>query len=147
MKDTNNLLTHSQWSSGEYSNPTNIATGLGQKYQISNKFSSIGENSIKITRIGDEKTWTEARTYNVSKNTFTISCDVLAKCSGRLYFVAIYTDNTQDFSFTEFNVKDDVQHITTVGTINQSKTISFVSIRVMVERVGGFVYADNFSIT
>ena len=147
MKDTNNLLTHSQWSSGEYSNQTNIATSLGQKYQISNEFSSIGENSIKITRVGNNVIWTESRIYNPSKNTFTCSCDILAKNRGQVYFVAVYGDTTQDVVFTDVEVKDDVQHITVSGSINQSKPLSFVSIRFIIRDIGGFIYVDNISIT
>ena len=51
MKDTKNLLTHNQWSAGEYENSPEIFEKEPNITKIcSNDYSDIGEQSIKITK-------------------------------------------------------------------------------------------------
>ena len=47
MKDTNNILTHNQWSGGEYDGNTGGMETNGILI-TSNDYSNIGENSFKI---------------------------------------------------------------------------------------------------
>lgn len=51
VKDNNNLLNFNQWSCGEYNNNLNdftLNTTQQQKNIISNDYSKIGENSLKM---------------------------------------------------------------------------------------------------
>ena len=77
MKDTNNLLTHNQWTSGDYTNDLTDFTRI-QSSKITNKYSTIGESSINLDRI-DNTWWINVPANLSTTGDYTFSIDILNK--------------------------------------------------------------------
>lgn len=76
MKDNNNLLSHNQWTAGEYGNsiPVMLVNTIGV---ITNKYSNIGEQSLKLTKNASSGSYSRI-IYNQSiiNKTVTISAHI-----------------------------------------------------------------------
>lgn len=144
MKDTNNLLSYNQWSCGEYENIlTGVNNGAGQNTVISNTWSSIGENSFKISRIGESSSWSECR-VNTNKNEITASCDILALSYCTLSVVVDYSDNSQNHNSVSIHSSNSVQNVSVHFENNTNKTVVKASLRI--SNVTSLVYVDNLKL-
>ena len=77
VKDTNNLLTHNQWTSGDYTNDLTDFTRI-QSSKITNQYSTIGESSINLNRI-DNTWWINVPANLSTTGDYTFSIDILNK--------------------------------------------------------------------
>ncbi len=146
MKDTNNLLTYNQWSAGDYEQSTNgLINASGYQVQLSNQWSHIGENSFKITRIGDSGTWAECDT-DTNKKELTASCSILAGNGCGLRVILYYTDDTTIFESVTIPASNNIQTPSVNIVADSTKTVSKVALRINNISSNSFVYVDNIKI-
>ena len=95
MKDNNNLLSHNQWSAGEYENYPEIFYTAPMTDRIcTNEYSSIGEQSIKLTKKADSGTYARASYDNsIINKTVTASAMIKTNSPGQLVLLEI-SENT-----------------------------------------------------
>ena len=89
MKDTNNLLTHNQWTCGEYANNPemfNIAYLVNRV--CTNKYSDIGEQSIKLTKLGSSGSYARV-SYNQSIINKTVTASATIKTENATAFLIL----------------------------------------------------------
>lgn len=146
VKDKNNLLTHSQWSTGEYDNTLSIVDWTGQKSEISSNYSSVGETSYKITRIEDSQYWSDIILAQ-SLSSYTVSCNIYSpSANGYLFAVTRYSDGTTTDSYVGFTAMDKIQSVSCNGIVTSGKTVSRVTLRIAGGSKDNSVYMDNPSI-
>ncbi|MCR5027401.1 MAG: hypothetical protein K6A34_08175 [Methanobrevibacter sp.] len=144
MKDNNNLLSYNQWSCGEYDNVlSGVNNGSGQTTEISNSWSSIGENSFKISRVAETSSWSECR-VQTNKNEITASCDILALSNCVISIVTDYSDGSQAYNSVNIYASNSVQNASVHFENNTNKTITRVSLRI--SGVISLVYIDNLNL-
>lgn len=117
MKDKTNLLSYNQWSATDYLNNTNDFTydPLVIKAEQNNQFSTIGENSLKITLLSTtSSTGKRVRIYCEDKlisKTLNLTCNIKTNnCICEIFLVE------------EFNITPITQRIVRVPE-NTSKSI------------------------
>lgn len=74
MKDTTNILTYNQWSCGDY----NGINGFYNEAELTNKYSSIGEYSIRAKRTSS-RWWSDTIISLPRTGQYTLSCKILNK--------------------------------------------------------------------
>ena len=91
VKDNNNLLSHNQWSAGEYENYPEIFYTAPMTDRIcTNEYSSIGEQSIKLTKKADSGTYARASYDNsIINKTVTASAMIKTNNPGQLVLLEI----------------------------------------------------------
>ena len=147
MKDTNNLLTHNQWSAGEYENTPEIFSVKPYVNNIcTNNYSDIGEQSIKITKLQSSGSYARIMYNNgISNKTVTASATIKTENnSATLILLEIGSNgliNQQSVdvpanSFTKVNVS---LHSTTSNT---SFGVQFNNNG----NVNSFIHIDNVSL-
>ena len=124
MKENNNLLTHDLWSAKEYNNTTTWINDNSQsKIESSNKFSTIGEKSLKYKHTRSE--WGDyvyTTISNIQTNTqYTLSFDAYIR-QGILNVRLANDSRLNTLSQVEVPSSDKIQHIslscTTPSSIN-----------------------------
>lgn len=75
MKDTTNILTYNQWSCGDYNG---INEFYNEAAELTNKYSSIGEYSIKAKRTSS-RWWSDTIISLPRTGQYTLSCKILNK--------------------------------------------------------------------
>lgn len=95
MKDNNNLLSHNQWSAGEYENYPEIFYTAPMTDRIcTNEYSSIGEQSIKLTKIADSGAYARVSYDNsIINKTVTASAMIKTNNRGELILIEISGNN------------------------------------------------------
>ena len=88
MKDTNNLLTYNQWTCGDYNG---INEFYNEAVELTNKYSSIGEYSIRAKRTSS-RWWTDTTISLSSTGQYTLSCKILNK-SGAVAVLRLLQNN------------------------------------------------------
>lgn len=149
MKDTNNLLTDNQWSGSDYLENNTGFTGYNSTNTLResvNEWSSIGENSLRITRLTSSSHWVRVYYSNSIKSKI-----VTGKATIKT------TDSSVTVSLLELNGGTTVQTATvvvpagTVFNVNLSLTSGDANTRFALHTVSGgnigdVYYIDDLSI-
>ena len=148
MKDTNNLLTHNQWSATEYLKSKEgfiVYNSSNVSRENTNSWCVIGETSLKITNLKSTSPWVKAGCDQsfVSK-TVTGSITVNAKFPVQIYLIE-QKDGVY-INYTHVNVPKD-----TVTDVNLSLSTGMdndsVKIQILVQGdIGAFCYVDDISL-
>lgn len=114
MKDTNNLLDHNTWSSGEYNNNPEIFNLAPSTMRIvSNEYSNIGESSIRLTKTVASGAYARiTHTENLSNKTVTASAHIRSATKKATMIII------------ELNGSSIVQQASVDVPANTSKTVS-----------------------
>lgn len=140
MKDTNNLYNYNVWSCTEYNNNTDDFDKTDNIQLIpSNDFSSIGENSLKITCAqANEFMELQKITGLTDGKTFTISLvmynpTVSVRCR-------LKSDNNSNITTTTVPPSDNSKKISVTGVIPVN--YGNMGLRMFIDGIGS-VYVDN----
>ena len=114
VKDTNNLLDHNTWSSGEYNNNPEIFNLAPSTMRIvSNEYSNIGESSIRLTKTAASGAYARiTHTENLSNKTVTASAHIRSATQKATMIII------------ELNGSSIVQQASVDVPANTSKTVS-----------------------
>ena len=136
MKDTNNLLDYNIWSGTDYNNDI---TGFNKTPTSSNEYSSIGENSLKLTRTTDDyNNYTTEHMKSLPSNNYRLTVDVYSpKATGRI--VIFIGDDNQ--VMTNFGSSPNVQSI-----LLQADNTNFRGFRLLNDTKGQSIWLDNISL-
>lgn len=140
MKDKSNLLTHNQWSAGEYYDTISQTHGLSS--QMSKDFSTIGETSYKIIRSSELNRYWELR-VKTTGNIFTASCQICSNIKGYFNILLVYVDGSEEYNQISFSGNYNVQNL--FISKNANGEVSRVSLRIVINN-NSLVYLDNPSI-
>lgn len=136
MKDTNNLLDYNIWSGTEY---THDITGFSKTPISSNEYSSIGENSLKLTRTTDDyNNYTTEYMKSLPSSNYRLTVDVYSPQAGGR--IVMFTGDTEQV-MTSFSPSPNVQSISL-----QANSTNFRGIRLMNDTKGQGIWFDNFSL-
>lgn len=148
MKDTGNLLTYNQWTCGEYENSPEIFT-LAQQVNktCTNKYSDIGEQSIKITKLAVSGSYSRI-IYNQSiiNKTVTASATIKTEDNSATFFLLEldrYNVINQKYVTIPSNSFIKVTLLLEGGTSNTLFAIQFNNNG----DVNSFIHIDNISLT
>lgn len=140
MKDTNNLYNYNVWSCTEYNNNTDDFDKTENIQLIpSNDFSSIGENSLKITCAqANEFMELQKITGLTEGKTFTISLvmynpTVSVRCR-------LKSDNNSNITTITVPPSDNSKHVSVTGVIPVN--YGNMGLRMFIDGIGS-VYVDN----
>ena len=140
MKDNNNLYNYNVWSGTEYNNNTD---DFDKTYNIqltpSNDFSSIGENSLKITcaqanefmELQKITGLTEGKTFTISL--FMYNPTVSVRCR-------LKSDNNSNITTITVPPSDNSKHVSVTGVIPVN--YGNMGLRMFIDGIGS-VYVDN----
>jgi len=146
VKDTNNLLTFNQWSSGEYNNTLNdFYIGSGVTTYLSNKNSIIGENCLQINSIGNSYLRLDCILSNPTNTTFKGTANILTSGTTSLLIVFTYLDNTQDIRGASVPVNNTFNKIIVNTYPTKQETLKSVSLRILSSE-NNIVFVDNFTL-
>jgi len=140
VKDTNNLYNYNVWSCTEYNNNTDDFDKTENIQLIpSNDFSSIGENSLKITCAqANEFMELQKITGLTEGKTFTISLvmynpTVSVRCR-------LKSDNNSNITTITVPPSDNSKHVSVTGVIPVN--YGNMGLRMFIDGIGS-VYVDN----
>lgn len=136
MKDTNNLLDYNIWSGTDYNNDI---TGFNKTPTSSNEYSSIGENSLKLTRTTDDyNNYSTEHMKSLPSNNYRLTVDVYSpKTSGNL---VMFTGDADQVNVL-FNPSPNVQSLSL-----QANNTNFRGIRLLNYTKGQSIWLDNISL-
>lgn len=136
MKDTNNLLDYNIWSGTEY---THDITGFSKTPTSSNEYSSIGENSLKLTRTTDDyNNYTTEHMNSLPSNNYRLTVDVYSPKSGGN--LVMFTGDTDQVNVL-FNPSPNVQSLSL-----QANNTNFRGFRLLNYTKGQSIWLDNISL-
>lgn len=150
VKDKNNLLSHNQWSGGDYNpNLIEISNGNGVETIISDEYSYNGDHSFKITTISNTQTWAEIRVnqlLNDSQGKLTI---YTPENNMSVYLLITYDDYTQDSSSVSVYSNSNPQDITIpLPQYDSSKTFLRISLRISFPaQMDNYCFIDNINLS
>lgn len=138
MKDNNNLLSHNQWSAGEYENSKAQSMDWGATVYKTNEYSIVGESSLKVIRTES----THGVRFNYSNS--IINKTITARLSLR-------TENTIWVALREMNSNDVINQTTSSFTgigdvellLSSSNNNSSFQIQLYGIPDGNIVFVDN----
>ena len=140
MKDNNNLYNYNVWSGTEYNNNTDDFNKTDNiQLTPSNDFSSIGENSLKITCVqANEFMELQKITGLTEGKTFTISLvmynpTVSVRCR-------LKSDNNSNITTITVPPSDNSKHVSVTGVIPVN--YGNMGLRMFIDGIGS-VYVDN----
>ena len=147
MKDTNNLLTHNQWSAGEYGNtiPVILVNMLGV---ITNNYSDIGEQSLKLTKNASSGSYSRI-IYNQSiiNKTVTVSAHIRTVDTKAQLLLSELDSNDNTIQTGTVNIPTNSYGTFTSSLISGSNNSKFV---IHFGNIGGQnsdIYVDDISLT
>lgn len=151
MKDTNNLLTHNQWSAGEYENKNTIFDKSNKmKEALSNSYSNIGEQSIKITK---QESGAYSRLFyldNIINKTFTVSASIKSNKYYDTQFILAESYNTgKTIQAKAVTIPKNTTSKNVSVTLTTSSICEAVSIQININYApeGTSCYIDNLNLT
>ena len=140
MKDTNNKLDYNVWSTGEYNNNTNgFNKNNNSIIQLSNQYSIIGENSIKLIRTSDGYPNTANIQLTGLSSKIRLSLDILSKnnnCEVDLYGDSVLSSVTVPQSIVSQKI------ILSTNTIKEN-----VYIRFRLPNKDDYMFINNINVT
>lgn len=140
MKDNNNKLDFNQWSTGEYNNNINgFNRNNNSIIQLSNQYSIIGENSIKLIRTSDEYPNTANIQLIGLSSKIQLSLDILSKnnkCEVDLYGDSVLSSVTVPQSIVSQKI------ILSTNTIKEN-----VYIRFRLPNKDDYMFINNINVT
>ena len=140
VKDNNNKLDFNQWSTGEYNNNTNgFNKNNNSIIQLSNQYSIIGENSIKLIRTSDEYPNTANIELTGLSSKIQLSLDILSKnnnCEVDLYGDSVLSSVTVPQSIVSQKI------ILSTDTIKEN-----VYIRFRLPKKDDYMFINNINVT
>lgn len=143
MKDKNNLLNHNQWSCTEYYNSFD-SFSKGANSEITNKYTTIGENSIVINKNNMEYYWIDVPFPNITiTGTYNIKIDILTQFADAL--IRVYDSQFQS-TITQLWVPKNINFNTI--SISTELLDSTESYRIRIRNnneIGTRVFIDNLS--
>ena len=136
MKDTNNLLDYNIWSGTDYSNDI---TGFSKTPISSNEYSSIGENSLKLTRTTDDyNNYTTEYMKSLPSSNYRLTVDVYSPQAGGN--LVMFIGDTVQVNVV-FNSSPNVQSLSL-----QANNTNFRGIRLLNYTKGQSIWFDDFSL-
>lgn len=147
VKDKFNLVSHNQWSAGEYlNNTTGFSHVMGGTFSISDEYKTIGHKSLKSTR-GDGKASIDLN-YIVTDaqigKTGTVSFDAYS-ASSRSEADLIFRDGSSSgaasIKSSVVVPSDESTHV--IFTIPEIQSTTY-SVVVRLLNNSGDIFADNF---
>ena len=147
MKDTNNLLSHNQWTAGEYENtiPTTLANTIGL---ITNKYSYIGEQSLKLTKNASSGSYSRI-IYNQSiiNKTVTISAHIRTEDTICQLLLLELDSNSSTIQSITVNIPSNSYGTFNTSLISGSNNSKFVIHFGNIGGQGSDIYVDNIMLT
>lgn len=144
MKDTTNLLDYNVWAGTDYLNNTKgFNKNTMNKIEVSNTFSSIGENSLKV--ISTDNTTKNVRIVEIegcqSSETYTITLDIINKTSSSAK-LRLFQNEGSYYQEVYIPISDNLQTITLSLAMTQNSNL-----RAMVLLYEScYVYLDNIQL-
>lgn len=139
MKDTNNLISYSQWSCGDYNTPIdNLASVNTAVLTINQEISTNGESSLKglfVTRSG----YFDFHIPNISVGSYTLSFD--AFCPNEA--VVCGMNRPSELSRVTIPKNNCIQHIELSGTVISAGELI---VRFFNNFDGNVIYLDNLQL-
>ena len=140
MKDNNNLLDYNIWSTGEYNNNVGgFSRNNNGVIHLSNQYSIIGENSIKLIRTSDEYPNTANIQLTGLSSKIQLSLDILSKnnnCEVDLYGDSVLSSVTVPQSIVSQKI------ILSTNTIKEN-----VYIRFRLPNKDDYMFINNINVT
>ena len=148
MKDNNNLLSHNQWTAGEYENYPEIFYTAPMTDRIcTNDYSSIGEQSIKLTKLGSPGSYARV-SYNQSIINKTVTASVTIKTeNATVLLILLERDGTNIIQQRNVTVPSNSFMNISVSLESTSSNTSFGIQFNNNGDVGSFIHIDNISLT
>lgn len=139
MKDTNNLISYSQWSCGDYNTPIDNLTQINTAVlTINQDISTNGESSLKglfNTRSG----YFDFHIPDINVGSYTISFD--AFCPNEAVICGM--NRPSELSRVTIPKNNSIQHIELAGTVNSAGELI---VRFFNSFDGNFIYLDNLQL-
>ena len=139
MKDTNNLISYSQWSCGDYNTPIDNLTRVNTAVlTINQDISTNGESSLKglfNTRSG----YFDFHIPDINVGSYTVSFD--AFCPNEAVICSM--NRPSELSRVTIPKNNSIQHIELVGTVNSAGELI---VRFFNGFNGNFIYLDNLQL-
>ena len=139
VKDTDNILTHNQWSGGEYNRNTE---GMETNDMIitSNDYSKIGENSFKIINNSDTTKYGGVSAISaIAGKTYTFKATIYNPLTQVNMVIRDTQWNAQSVSIPPSN---KAETYTLTLEVSQNTTI-YCNFNVL----SNFIYVDDISLT
>ena len=147
MKDTNNLLSHNQWTAGEYENtiPATLANTIGV---ITNNYSDIGEQSLKLTKNASSGSYSRI-IYNQSiiNKTVTISAHIRTEDTICQLLLLEVDSNGSTIQSRTVNIPSNSYGTFNISLISGSNNSKFVIHFGNIGGQGSDIYVDNIMLT
>ena len=144
MKDTTNLLDYNVWAGTDYLNNTSgFNKNTMNKIEVSNTFSSIGENSLKV--ISTDNTSKNVRIVEIegcqSGETYTIILDIINKTSSSAK-LRLYQNEGPYYQEVSIPISDNLQTITL--SLSMTRNSNLRAMVLLSESC--YVYLDNIQL-
>ena len=144
MKDTTNLLGYNVWAGTDYLNNTSgFNKNTMNKIEVSNTFSSIGENSLKV--ISTDNTSKNVRIVEIegcqSGETYTIILDIINKTSSSAK-LRLYQNEGPYYQEVSIPISDNLQTITL--SLSMTRNSNLRAMVLLSESC--YVYLDNIQL-
>ena len=147
VKDTNNLLSHNQWTAGEYGNtiPVILANMLGV---ITNNYSDIGEQSLKLTKNAPSGSYSRI-TYNQSiiNKTVTVSAHIRTVDTNAKLLLLELDSNSSTIQSRTVNIPSNSYGTFNTSLISGSNNSKFVIQFSNIGGQGSDIYVDDIIFT
>ncbi|WP_296862196.1 hypothetical protein [uncultured Methanobrevibacter sp.] len=145
MKDTNNLLEYNEWSAGEYNNTIPVTP-----YNIigicTNTYSSIGEQSIKLTRNGPGANARISYNYSIINKTIVASAHIRTE-STNAQLLLIELNSSGTIQQNVVTIPSNTQGTFSVSLISGSNNSKFIIQFSNTGDIGSVIFIDNIILT
>jgi len=147
VKDNNNLLTHNQWSAGEYTkNISELTCFTGFDVMVTNEYSIIGEHSFKCERINENNHWAQSTVLGEYTNVQGKSIIYTPLGRSSLYIVFYYSDGSFSTGGVTVSRSDEPQLITLNLQSDPDKEVTSVALRILIYAINQPCYWDDLSL-
>ena len=145
MKDTNNLLTHNQWSAGEYNKTLPVAL-FNLEGICTNTYSIIGEQSLKLTRTGAGANARINYNSSISNKTVVVSAHVRTESTiAHLLLMELNSSGTIQQNIVA--IPSNTQGTFSVSLVSGSTNSNFIIQFSNPGDIGSVIYVDDVSLT
>ena len=145
MKDNSNLLEHNEWSAGEYNNTIPVTP-----YNIigicTNTYSSIGEQSLKLTRNGPGANARISYNQSIINKTIVASAHIRTE-STNAQLLLIELNSSGTIQQNVVTIPSNTQGTFSVSLISGSNNSKFIIQFSNTGDIGSVIFIDNIILT
>lgn len=149
MKDTNNLLTDNQWSGTDYLGNNTGFVGYNTANTLrepTNEWSSLGENSLRITRLTNSSYWVRVYYSNSIKSKIVTAKATIKTTNSNVKAYLFEIDGSATVQTIEVTIPAGTVFNVNLSLTSGNNNTRFALHTSTLGPIGDVYYIDNISI-